>query len=43
MTWLFEWLLRLTTKHKPASHELHEDDDEEDEDEEDDEWERGLF
>jgi hypothetical protein len=43
MTWLFDWLLRLTSKNKPASHSPHEDDDEEDEDEEDEEWERGQF
>lgn len=40
MTWLFEWLLRLSPTSDRQSHQHHDDDDEEEDEEEEEEWER---
>lgn len=40
MTWLFEWLLRLSKTSDPQNHQHDDDDEEEEDEEEEEEWER---
>jgi hypothetical protein len=42
MTWLFDWLLRLTERRKASVDTHHDADEDDEEDEEDEEWERSL-
>jgi hypothetical protein len=40
MTWLFDWLLGMSTTSDRPNLQHEDDDDEDDDDEEDEEWER---